>query len=448
MRDTATAGYRPMFDGDGSGWADGLSPEEQRAELERREQAARWPLIWLPEARPHVEDPALIRGVCKPGAMLITYGESNSGKSFHVLDRDLCLAAGRPWYGRETAGGFVLYVAAEGAKSIETRVAAYRDTYLLGAENVPFAILPAAIDLRRPDADTRPLIDFIRRTEDERGRKCVKITVDTLARAMQGGNENASEDMGAVIGHADEIRGEIDCSLEFVHHAGKDSARGARGWSGLRAATDTEIEVVAHDGMHTATITKQRDYGRDGDTFAFRLRVVELGADPYGHPVTTCVPEWADTPNKSNHKLSAAQAAVKSAMHEVMTATKRLPPASCWQAPRPPRGGQFACPLPELREHIRRRGGVSDSTNPDSADRATRRALQALRDRGIIEIFDDWAWLTDKADKAGQGANCPPAKIGRGADGHGQHPIGVSGLSGPSNGPGFEPSENPGEADL
>ncbi|MEY6431687.1 AAA family ATPase [Thioalkalicoccus limnaeus] len=407
------------------------------AQPNQAEPAARWPLIWLPDAKPHVSDPALIRGFCKPGAMLICYGESNSGKSFHVLDRDLCLAAGRPWYGRETAGGFVLYVAAEGTRSIETRVAAYRDTYLRDAGAIPFAILPAAIDLRQSKADTRPLIAFVRRIEDERGIKCVKVTVDTLARAMQGGNENASEDMGAVIGHADQIRAEIDCAFEFVHHAGKDTARGARGWSGLRAATDTEIEVVARDGLHTATVTKQRDYGKDGEMFSYRLRVIELGIDPYGHPVTTCVPEWADTPDRSDRKLTRAESAVLAAMHDVMTATRRTPPSSCWDAARPPKPGQYACPLPELREHLRRSGGVSDSAKPDSQDRAMRRAIQSLRDRGIIEVYDDWAWLADKADKGGQNGNCPPAKPGRGADGHGHHPIGVSGLSAHPDGHAF-----------
>ncbi|AGA90542.1 Primase C terminal 2 (PriCT-2) [Thioflavicoccus mobilis 8321] len=420
-------------DAQGDGWtAEGVASKARWIRQGGEpETPPRWSVIWLPDAKPHVNDPALIRGLCKPKSMILCYGGSNTGKSFQALDRDLCLAAGRPWYGRETAGGFVLYVAAEGARSIETRVAAYRDIFLSDAGDIPFAILPAAIDLRQANADTRPLIDFVRRIEDERGIKCIKVTVDTLARAMQGGNENASEDMGAVIGHADQIRAEIDCAFEFVHHCGKDAAQGARGWSGLRAATDTEIEVVARDGLHTATVTKQRDYGKEGDAFSFRLRVIELGTDPYGHPVTTCVPEWVDTPDRSDRKLTRAESAVKSAMHEVMTATKRTPPASCWDAARPPKTGQYACPLPDLREHLRRAGGVSDSPKPDTQDRAVRRAIRSLRASGIIEVFDDWAWLTDTPDKAGQNTNCPPVKSGEGGGRTGQHPLGLSGLSGP-----------------
>jgi len=74
----------------------------------------------------------------------------------------------------------------------------------------------------------------------------------------------------------------------WVHHSGKDQARGARGHSLLRAATDTEIEIIDNGGIRTATVTKQRDLECTGQ-FAFKLKPVEIGTDRRGKPITSCV---------------------------------------------------------------------------------------------------------------------------------------------------------------
>jgi len=168
-----------------------------------------YPLIWANKATPKLDQTTLIRGLIMPESMIVTYGESNSGKTFHAVERDLLLAAGQTWYDRETEPGFVLYVAAEGPHSVERRVHAYMRERLSEFERVPFAILPRALDLLRPDADTPALIDFIKQTEDALGLPCKKVTADTLARVIAGGNENSSEDMGAAVRNADLIRHEI-----------------------------------------------------------------------------------------------------------------------------------------------------------------------------------------------------------------------------------------------
>ena len=74
----------------------------------------------------------------------------------------------------------------------------------------------------------------------------------------------------------------------LVHHSGKDVAKGARGSSSLRAATATEIEVEPSEGYSVARVTKQRDLEVAGE-FAFSLQVVELGVNPRGGVVSSCV---------------------------------------------------------------------------------------------------------------------------------------------------------------
>jgi hypothetical protein len=75
----------------------------------------------------------------------------------------------------------------------------------------------------------------------------------------------------------------------IIHHNGKDQAKGARGWSGIRAHIDTEIEVMEKDGVRSATITKQRELPGKGEIIYFRLEVVEMGVTKFGKPATTCV---------------------------------------------------------------------------------------------------------------------------------------------------------------
>ena len=84
--------------------------------------------------------------------------------------------------------------------------------------------------------------------------------------------------MGQLVVHADAIRKETGAHVLFVHHSGKDQARGARGHSSLRAATDTEIEVVRDNDatISSAKVTKQREF-EGGQQWHFKLHHVELG---------------------------------------------------------------------------------------------------------------------------------------------------------------------------
>jgi hypothetical protein len=76
----------------------------------------------------------------------------------------------------------------------------------------------------------------------------------------------------------------------LIHHSGKDESKGARGWSGLRAAADAEIEISRYTDHRVATVTKMKD-GEDGAEFAFKLARVELGVDSDGDAIASCVVE-------------------------------------------------------------------------------------------------------------------------------------------------------------
>ena len=81
--------------------------------------------------------------------------------------------------------------------------------------------------------------------------------IDTLAQVTPGANENSGEHMNAIIKRCQRIMSELNCLVIIVHHSGKDASRGSRGWSGMRAALDTEINIQAKASESVAKISKQ-----------------------------------------------------------------------------------------------------------------------------------------------------------------------------------------------
>ncbi|MBM7851487.1 hypothetical protein JOD31_001712 [Methylopila capsulata] len=246
----------------------------------------------------------LIKGLLDQGAMSVLYGESNSGKTFVAMDIAFHVAAGLSWCGLRTARAPIVYVAAEGGQGARKRAAALKAKFR-NADTGGFRYLLHSVDLLHEDADLRPLIADLRRVAP-----VGLIVIDTFSRAMAGGDENTSTDMGAMVKHLDAIRAATSAHLMVVHHTGKDKAKGARGHTLLRAATDTEIEI----DDQRLTVTKQRDLDKSFAA-AFSLDVVTLGVDADGDPVTSCTVRWTaaappapkrSAANDQNEKIAIA----------------------------------------------------------------------------------------------------------------------------------------------
>lgn len=248
------------------------------------------PLVWYSAITPQLDAGDFVQGLLMEQSAAVVYGQSNSGKTFWTTDLALHVAAGRPWCGRRVDQGGVVYCVLEGGIGFQNRVSAWKEETGLGGYDLPFVSVPAALNLLSPDGDTDRLIAAIEWAKQRMAVPLKLIVIDTLARALAGGNENAPDDMGALVVNMDLIREKTGAAVLFVHHSGKDQARGARGHSSLQAAIDTEIEVVDDEegGTRTATVVKQRELTK-GDVLEFSLRVVELGANRHGEPVTTCV---------------------------------------------------------------------------------------------------------------------------------------------------------------
>lgn len=246
------------------------------------------PFVWFRDAKPNLEANDFVEGLLTSGSMSVIYGPSNCGKTFFVMDLALHVAWGREWRGKTVDRGAVVYLSLEGAQGVQNRMNAFRLHH--ECRDLPFIAMPKPVNLLDDKADVEAVIQLVDYIAHETGLPVRMVIVDTLSRAIAGGNENSSEDMTALIGNCDRIRHATDAHLCIVHHSGKDEAKGARGHSSLRAATDTEIEIKRDPEVTRSIVkvVKQRDLEAD-DPLAFTLKSVNLGTNRRGKPVTSCV---------------------------------------------------------------------------------------------------------------------------------------------------------------
>lgn len=347
------------------------------------------PLIYFQDIKRQTNAADFVEGLLTDAAMSVTYGQSNSGKTFLMMDLALHVAAGKEWMGRAVEQGGVIWLAMEGSYGAQNRVAAWCEHH--GVDGIiPFALIPVALDLLDPEADTERLIQAIAAAAARFEIPVRLVVVDTLSRAIAGGNENAPDDMGALVTNGTRIQQTAKCHVNWIHHSGKDEAKGARGHSLLRAATDTEIEISANGAQRVARVTKQREMECSGD-LAFTLRVIELGTNKRGKPVTSCVVEGSGeghtagavlTPRLKGHTGRAL-----SVLHDLLAESGK------GGFPGVPSG----CPsVPEdwwrQRFYDRTISDGKDDLKQDSKRAAFNRGVQELQDRRLVGVAKGRVW--------------------------------------------------------
>lgn len=227
----------------------------------------------------------LIKGVLHRGAMSVLIGAPGGGKTFFVLDWAYHIAKGKEWNGCQVKQGAVVYLAAEAGNMVKARVAALEQHYG-PLKDTPLYVVPSPADFAHGPEDAAAILALIQDVERVSGQKVELFVVDTLNRALAGGDENSSKDVGALIRNVDLIRDRAKVHALIIHHPGKDEAKGGRGHSSVLGGTDTEMVI----SRHTLTFTKQRDMPLGADV-GFKLKPVRIGTDAEGAPVTSCVVE-------------------------------------------------------------------------------------------------------------------------------------------------------------
>jgi len=221
----------------------------------------------------------LVKGLLTRQSYAEMYGPPGAGKTFVALDVAYHVAAALEWMGRKVHPGLVLYLAFEGTGGLVTRAQALRQHY--GDADVPFYITEADFNLR--ELTGRQALGTVIAALPA---KPALIVIDTLARAMMGGDENSAQDVGAFNNAVQALIESTGACVLILHHTGKDKTRGPRGSSALQGAIDTEIEI---DGRILIP-TKQRDLELS-QPIGYRLATIVVGVDDDGDALTSCVVE-------------------------------------------------------------------------------------------------------------------------------------------------------------
>ncbi len=352
------------------------------------------PLLYASDIKPVLHTNDFVEGLLSENQFSVIYGASNCGKTFFMLDLAMHIALGRRWRDREVQGGGVLYAALEGGNGTNNRISAFMQHFNI--EQAPnLVVVPNNLNFMDAQGDIMSLIYAIKEAQQRIGNIKL-IVIDTLARAISGGDENSSQDMGTMIINADMIRAVTGAHISFIHHSGKDDLKGARGHSSLRAAVDTEIEIsrVDEHSPSRVRVVKQREMEMMEESY-FKLERVVLGENNRGKEVSSCVAiSVAEAPIAKKAKLTAIQQFVYDAIVQgiydtgtMRSVVKDMPSVKCIS-------------YDEMKDVLEARGykeimATEQKSSAQQIKSATQSARVALKKHGKINFNGIYIWLTE-----------------------------------------------------
>lgn len=195
----------------------------------------------------------LVDGVLPAAGLGVIYGPPAAGKSFLMLDMACCIATGAHWLGKPTRQGRVVYVAAEGSAGLSQRMSAWKHHQGVTA-SLPIHFITQPANLLTPPHLVQLLLAF-----ETLPTPPALVIIDTLARSMPGGDENAAKDLGIVVDRADQLKRETGASVMLVHHPAKGSDI-ERGSGALRGGVDAMLFVKVDDDRRELRCEKAKDW--------------------------------------------------------------------------------------------------------------------------------------------------------------------------------------------
>ena len=330
----------------------------------------------------------MVDGVIPARGFVALYGKPGSYKSFVALYLAAMIATGRDAFGKATEQAEIVYIMGEGGAGLRYRRDALALEYGL-PENLSIHFIRAQLDLRSKEGDGKALVEAIR----EAGLSPKLVVIDTLARAFAGGNENASEDMGAFIAQTGAVQEALGCGILVVHHSGKDDARGMRGHSSLFGAVDAELEVTKESAddsperFGSLTVSKQKD-GEDGIAFGFRMKELQVSITQSSlvvEPIDAAIAQ-ASRPEKRKRgrKADNPGLAYQALERALETGAERVT------------NNEIPRDLPVVSRSLWR--NVYAAMSPKEGEplrKAFEREVEALLKAGRIRIWTNYCWISD-----------------------------------------------------
>lgn len=269
----------------------------------------------------------LIVDTIERGTIAMIAGDTQTYKSFLVLDWAGCIASGRPWMGRDVPKpSKVLYICAEGANGIYARMDAWQRSRM--AELDDFFVMPDPVNMGNR-------AQMMRLAEDVRDCEIGFVIFDTWNMCTIGIDENAASEVNGVIANLKLIRDATPGgNATVIHHTGRDPGR-ERGSAAIKQGFDT---LYIGEGGNGDAVDYRREKRKDGkreDAFKLGLRLVAGTHSGVLDPIGP-----GDVPTGRSHAETILRIFIASFMSlGAVTGSKlkeavgdRVPPSSFWNA--------------------------------------------------------------------------------------------------------------------
>jgi hypothetical protein len=355
--------------------------DRKRAALDDRDDP-RFPLVAFQNIRVDTTRRGyLVKGLLASTGLAVVWGAAKSGKSFWTMDLGLHIALGWEYRGRRVQQAIAVYIALEGRDGFPARIEAFRQHH--GIKSAPFYLLTTTLNLV---GDAAALVaDIKAQLGDERPGV---VFVDTLNRSLVG-SESKDEDMGAYLAAAEQVAHELGCVVVVIHHCGIDATR-PRGHTSLSGSVESQLAVKRGDaGEVVVTVELAKDFAEGAQIFS-RLKSVVVGTDPDGDDITSLVVLPAEggsqttTPGK---KVTGAKKVALDILRNAIDEAGLVPPASNHIPP-----NTRTIPVETWRLYAYA-GNVTESSKPDTKQKAFVRAVKDLQAANLVRIWGDQAWL-------------------------------------------------------
>jgi 5S rRNA maturation endonuclease (ribonuclease M5) len=337
------------------------------------------------------------------GDKSIIGGASRSGKSFLAIHMGMCIAIGKPFFGRKIlTPGLVIYQAGEGGRGIKKRFRAWRQEFakdIPKGQRVPIYILQSKVDIYAAEGDTAKLIAEIEGISRLYGMPVIALFIDTLQKAQGHADENSGKDMGMVMANVDRIAAAMPgCHVCLVHHMNAGGTK-LRGHTSVYAGIDQVILVSKDEDskVRTALLDKQKD-DEDGSEIRFELPQVVIGHRAVdGKKITSCVclpasgppaaPSAAPKGPRLTHERTVILQALRTAIEDYGE-----PPPPTLQLPR--------SITRVVNAQQWKKVYLEKCSDPDALDntinKRLRYASEQFQNLNLIGRTNPWVWLSGK----------------------------------------------------
>lgn len=337
----------------------------------------------------------LVRGYLEQDTLAMLFGEPGSMKSFLAIDLGLCIASGLPWHGAKVGQGPVCYIAGEGFRGIMKRIQAWCCHKDLAPSEIPFTLAREAVQFL-DEVSAQAVTAAVMKVAATHGTP-VLIIIDTLSRCM-GGDENGTADMSAFVAVMTQLRARFNCAILLVHHPGLGDKTRPRGNTALHGACDWEYSLNKVGKTLKFFCTKVKDFDAPPDVY-FEPEQVDTGwVDPEtGQEITSCVLRMvaASTMPKKQTKLTPAHRATLDSLIKVCADSSKAN-------------------IRQWRQEAYKTG-VSSSAKVQAKKKAFNRAVDSLREKGLIQTADNLYWPTTGGTRGTDEIHvpeCPPSPTG------------------------------------